>query len=364
MLLLKSGASVPLPRPLLWRALPLRRPPPSLPIYSIIIGCCLRGAPWTNRPVQVLGFELGFSQHNPYSLVVWEAQFGDFVNTAQCIIDQFIASGEAKWGRSTGLVMLLPHGYEGAGPEHSSCRIERFLQLCDDNESVFPDGDETDFAINQASSCNMQIANCTTPANFFHLLRRQVLRNFRKPLVVATPKSLLRNPLARSTLEEMGPGTRFKRLIPETDTEIYNGEPNPAVTRLVFCSGKVYYDMLTFREQHNITDVALARVEQISPFPYDLVARHVDDFPNAEVVWCQEEPKNMGSWAYVRRRMETAMLRSEHHVGGRPRYIGRNAMASTATGDKKVHVAEQNSLVEQACLVNLEGSPRASTVEL
>lgn len=311
----------------------------------------------------VLGFELGFSQHNPYSLVLWEAQFGDFANTAQCIIDQFITSGEEKWGKQTGLVMLLPHGYEGMGPEHSSCRIERFLQMASDDESVY-DEDNGDFALKQVQDCNIQMCNVTTPANYFHLLRRQVHRDFRKPLVIATPKSLLRDPRARSTLDDMGPGTRFKRLIPEQDTSIYDGSSNENVKRLVLCSGKVYYDMIKLRDEQAIDDVAIARVEQISPFPFDLVHRHADEFPNAEVVWCQEEPKNQGSWAYVRRRIETALGKSENHVGARPRFVGRPASASTATGDKYGHIAEQNSLVEQAVLTDLQGSPRTEQVEM
>eukprot|EP00039_Didymoeca_costata_P019228 m.336714 g.336714 ORF g.336714 m.336714 type:complete len:986 (-) comp17940_c0_seq1:108-3065(-) len=297
----------------------------------------------------VLGFELGFAQHSPYALVCWEAQFGDFANTAQCIIDQFISSGEEKWGRQNGLVMLLPHGYEGMGPEHSSCRIERFLQMCDDNEDSYPDFEE-DFAINQIRRCNMQVVNCTTPANYFHVLRRQTQRDFRKPLVVATPKSLLRHPLAKSTFEDIGPGTRFKRLIPETDAEILSDADgvNNDVKRLVLCSGKVYYDLLEERTKQGNKEVALARVEQLNPFPYDLVLQHADQFPNAEIVWAQEEPKNMGSWGYVRRRIETALSKSTIHNEKRAIYAGRPSSAATATGNKLVHKAEQHDLIESA----------------
>jgi len=212
----------------------------------------------------------------------------------------------------------------------------------------------------------MQVVNCTTPANYFHVLRRQVHRDFRKPLIVVSPKSLLRAPQARSTFEDMAEGTRFKRLIPETSTAIHSSQDavNTDVKRLVLCTGKVYYELLEMREANELDDVAIARVEQISPFPFDLVKMHADNFPNAEIVWCQEEPKNMGCWGYVRRRIETALNESEHHTGRRPRYVGRIPSASTATGDKYVHKAEQSSLVEQAILTEFEGSPRSSRVEL
>jgi 2-oxoglutarate dehydrogenase E1 component len=311
----------------------------------------------------VLGFELGFSQHDPYSLVCWEGQFGDFANTAQCIIDQFIASGEEKWGKQAGLTMLLPHGYEGMGPEHSSCRIERFLQMCNDDEDEYQPGNPA-FAVQQSYNCNMQIANATTPANMFHLLRRQVHRNFRKPLIVATPKSLLRDPRARSTLDDMAPGTSFLRVIPEANPAIYTeGEVNEGVKRVVFCTGKVYYDMVQLRDEKEIDDVAIVRVEQISPFPSDLVHATCDAFPNAEVVWAQEEPKNMGCWSYVRRRIEAA-LKASDSTAVRPRFVGRAASASPATGDKYKHKHEQESLVEQAVLFDFEGSPRSETVAM
>eukprot|EP00043_Microstomoeca_roanoka_P016137 m.163883 g.163883 ORF g.163883 m.163883 type:complete len:1002 (+) comp16396_c8_seq1:253-3258(+) len=289
----------------------------------------------------VLGFELGYSLAHPQSLVLWEAQFGDFSNTAQCIIDQFIASGEHKWKRQSGLVMLLPHGYEGMGPEHSSARLERFLQLANDDESVYPEMARD--IRKQIQTANIQVLNCSTPANYFHAIRRQVHRDFRKPLIMMTPKSLLRHPLCKSSLSEMGPGTRFRRFIPEQDSQVLS-EPEK-IRRLVLCSGKVYYDLLQYRQEHGITDVAIGRVEQISPFPFDLVHRHADNFPNAEIVWCQEEPKNMGAWFYVQPRIETALKHSTHHVGVRPRYIGRAPNASVATGDKKMHLYEQNKLV-------------------
>jgi 2-oxoglutarate dehydrogenase E1 component len=262
------------------------------------------------------------------------------------MIDQFIASGEAKWRRSSGLTMLLPHGYEGMGPEHSSARLERFLQLCSEDESVYPVMDH--FARTQIERCNIQVVNCTTPANYFHILRRQVHREFRKPLVVFTPKSMLRLPEAQSKIVDIGPGTRFLRLIPETDREILLSGPNAAVRRVIFCQGKVYYDLLKARNDAGIKDVAIARIEQISPFPFDLVHRHADNFPNAEVVWCQEEPRNMGAWAFIDPRFDTALSKSEHHTKSRVRYVGRPPSAATATGDKVQHKKEQEKFISKA----------------
>eukprot|EP00051_Salpingoeca_urceolata_P027485 m.481673 g.481673 ORF g.481673 m.481673 type:complete len:1016 (-) comp22278_c0_seq1:65-3112(-) len=295
----------------------------------------------------VLGFELGYSQSNPNSLVCWEAQFGDFANTAQCIIDQFISSGESKWRRQIGLTMLLPHGYEGMGPEHSSARLERFLQMCDDDEDTYPEN-MNHFARTQIEEANWQVVYPTTPANYFHVLRRQVHREFRKPLIVMTPKSLLRHPLARSSLDELTGDTRFKRFIPELNEDIFKEGEHAEVRRLVLCSGKVYYDLVQERDSRGITDVAIARVEQISPFPFDLVHMHADNFPNAEVVWCQEEPKNMGAWTYVKPRIEASLDKTTHHSGTRPRYIGRVASSSTATGDKNAHKEQQQQLVNDS----------------
>jgi 2-oxoglutarate dehydrogenase E1 component len=296
----------------------------------------------------VLGFEYGYSGANPNQLVMWEAQFGDFANTAQCIIDQFISSGQAKWGRQSGLVLLLPHGYEGMGPEHSSARLERFLQMSDDEEDVYP---EMDDAIRiQIETGNWQVANPTTPANIFHLLRRQVYREFRKPLVVMSPKSLLNHPEAKSSIKEMGPGTKFVRLYPEQDPAIFTGGDavNNGVRRLIFCSGKVYYDMVAERKARGITDVAIARIEQISPFPFDLVHQHSENFPEAEIVWAQEEPRNMGGWSYVDPRIETALSKSRTHAGHRAKFVGRKPSASTAAGDKTVHKQELKKLLEDA----------------
>jgi 2-oxoglutarate dehydrogenase E1 component len=271
----------------------------------------------------VLGFEYGYTLAEPHALVLWEAQFGDFANGAQVIIDQFIASGEAKWLRMSGLVMLLPHGYEGQGPEHSSARLERYLQL--------------------SAEDNWQVVNCTTPANYFHALRRQVGRNFRKPLIVMTPKSLLRHKAAVSPLKEFGPGSSFHRVLPETHELVAANK----VRRVVLCSGKVYYDLLAVREARKIDDVALIRLEQLYPFPESPLAEELKKYPNAEVVWCQEEPENMGAWTFVDRRIEKALV-SLKHKAGRPRYVGRQEMAATATGLLRRHNQEQAALVEQA----------------
>jgi 2-oxoglutarate dehydrogenase E1 component len=276
--------------------------------------------------VGVLGFEYGYTLADPKALVLWEAQFGDFANGAQVIIDQFLASGESKWLRMSGLVMLLPHGFEGQGPEHSSARLERYLQLCAER--------------------NMQVCNFTTPASYFHALRRQLKRNFRKPLVVMTPKSLLRHKLAVSSLAEFGPGSGFQLVIPEADAL----GPDAAVRRVVLCTGKVYYDLLQARRDKGIRDVALIRLEQLYPFPRKTLAKLLAQYPNAEVVWCQEEPENMGAWTFLDRRIE-ASLADAGRAGVRPRYIGRREAASPATGFYKVHNAEQAALVEDALTV-------------
>jgi len=271
----------------------------------------------------VLGFEYGYSLAEPHALVLWEAQFGDFANGAQVIIDQFIASGEAKWLRMSGLVMLLPHGYEGQGPEHSSARLERYLQL--------------------SAEDNWQVVCCTTPANYFHALRRQVRRNFRKPLIVMTPKSLLRHKLAVSKLADFGPGSSFHRVLPEAEALVADDK----VRRVVLCSGKIYYDLLADRQARGIKDVAILRLEQLYPFPDEPLAAELAKYPNADVVWCQEEPANMGAWFFVDRRIEGVLAELEHKAG-RPRYVGRPEMAATATGLLRRHNQEQASLVEHA----------------
>jgi len=274
----------------------------------------------------VLGFEYGLSLADPDVLVMWEAQFGDFANGAQFIFDQFISSAESKWLRMSGLVMLLPHGFEGQGPEHSSARLERYLQLCAED--------------------NWQVCNITTPANYFHALRRQIRRDFRKPLVIMTPKSLLRHKQAVSTLEEFGPGTSFNRVLPETGNLVARTK----VRRVVLCSGKVYYDLLAAREEMNISNVALIRMEQLYPFPSVSLSKELKKYPNADVVWCQEEPKNMGAWTYLDRRLEE-LLGNVDIKAERPVYAGRPEASSPATGSFGKHTKEQQALVEDALTV-------------
>ncbi len=271
----------------------------------------------------VLGFEYGYSIADPSTLVLWEAQFGDFANGAQVLIDQFLASGESKWLRMSGLVLLLPHGYEGQGPEHSSARLERYLQLCAER--------------------NMVVANLTTPANYFHALRRQLKRNYRKPLVLMTPKSLLRHKLAVSCLDAFSTGSTFSTVLGEVDPIA----PGEAVARVVLCSGKVYYDLLAERRARGVDTVALVRLEQLYPFPNRSLPRVLAAYPNAEVVWCQEEPRNMGAWSFVDRRIED-VLAALPNPAKRPAYVGRGEAASPATGLARVHAAEQTRLVRQA----------------
>uniref|UniRef100_A0A2S2P8F3 oxoglutarate dehydrogenase (succinyl-transferring) n=1 Tax=Schizaphis graminum TaxID=13262 RepID=A0A2S2P8F3_SCHGA len=288
----------------------------------------------------VLGFELGFSMTNPNALVCWEAQFGDFNNTAQCIIDQFVGSGQAKWVRQSGLVMLLPHGLEGMGPEHSSARLERFLQMSSDDPDYFPP-ESDEFAVRQLHDINWIVANCSTPANYFHILRRQIALPFRKPLIIMTPKSLLRHPEAKSSFDEMNEDTEFLRIIPEKGTAADNASN---VKRLIFCSGRVYYDLTKAREEHNLIDtVAIARVEQISPFPFDLVKQECAKYPNADILWSQEEHKNQGPWPYVQPRFHT-VLNNTKSIG----YAGRPTAASSATGSKMQHLKELKALLDRS----------------
>jgi 2-oxoglutarate dehydrogenase E1 component len=274
----------------------------------------------------VLGFEYGYAIADPGVLVLWEAQFGDFANGAQVIIDQFLASGETKWLRMCGLTLLLPHGHEGQGPEHSSARLERYLQLCAEH--------------------NMTVCNLTTPANYFHALRRQLKRNFRKPLVLMTPKSLLRHKLAVSTLHEFENGCGFKFVIPEIDELVAPDQ----VKRVVICSGKVYYDLLMERRERGIKDVAIVRLEQFYPFPVKNLKTAIEAYTKADLVWCQEEPENNGGWYFVDRRIE-AVLTCLDGAAKRPRFVGRKAAASPATGLAKAHAAEQAALVNEALSV-------------
>ncbi|XP_059216850.1 2-oxoglutarate dehydrogenase complex component E1 isoform X4 [Stomoxys calcitrans] len=287
----------------------------------------------------VLGFEHGYSMTNPNALVLWEAQFGDFSNTAQCIIDQFISSGQAKWVRQSGLVMLLPHGMEGMGPEHSSCRVERFLQMSSDDPDYFPP-ESDEFAIRQLHDINWIVANCTTPANLFHILRRQIAMPFRKPLILLTPKSLLRHPEAKSPFSEMSEGSEFQRIIPDKVT----AENPSAVKRIVFCTGRVYYDLTKARKDKGLEkEIAIVRVEQVSPFPFDLIKEQANLYKDAELVWAQEEHKNQGCWSYVQPRFLTALSNSRDVS-----YAGRPCGASTATGSKAQHIRELNALLNDA----------------
>ncbi len=281
----------------------------------------------------VLGFEYGYSLAEPNALTLWEAQFGDFANGAQIMFDQFISSGEAKWLRMSGLVMLLPHGFEGQGPEHSSARLERFLQMCG--------GD------------NWIVANCTTPANYFHILRRQIHRDFRKPLVLMTPKSLLRHKMAVSEVEDFTTGSSFHRCLWDdaqkgnSDTEL---KPDDKIQQVVICSGKVYYDLLEERDARGIDDIYLLRLEQFYPFPALALVKELERFKQAKIVWCQEEPKNQGAWSFIEPNLEWVLTR----IGAdttRPRYAGRNASASPATGLASAHKSQQAALVDSALTI-------------
>ncbi|MCA3699311.1 MAG: 2-oxoglutarate dehydrogenase E1 component [Brevundimonas sp.] len=280
----------------------------------------------------VLGFEYGYALSDPNTLVMWEAQFGDFVNGAQVVIDQFISSGERKWLRMCGLVMLLPHGYEGQGPEHSSARLERFLQQCAED--------------------NMQVANCTTPANYFHILRRQMHRPFRKPLVLMTPKSLLRHKKAVSTIKDMAEGSSFHRVLhddAQTRPEVsgIKIKADKDIRRVILCSGKVYYDLLDAREKKAVDDVYLLRLEQFYPWPMKSLLTELARFPNAELVWCQEEPKNMGGWTFVDPWLELTLEKLDV-TSKRARYIGRPASASTAAGQMSRHLKELEAFTTEA----------------
>ncbi|WP_321343429.1 2-oxoglutarate dehydrogenase E1 component [Breoghania sp.] len=279
----------------------------------------------------VLGFEYGYTLAEPSALTLWEAQFGDFANGAQVVFDQFLSSGERKWLRMSGLVCLLPHGYEGQGPEHSSARLERYLQMCAED--------------------NMQVAYCSTPANYFHILRRQLKRDFRKPLILMTPKSLLRHKRCVSRLSELAEDTSFHRILWDDADRGLNADTTLAaddkIRRVVMCTGKVYYDLLEEREKRGIDDVYLLRVEQLYPFPTKALANELARFKNADMVWCQEEPKNMGSWLHVQPYLEWALAQIEAKTD-RPRYVGRPAAAATATGLMSKHMAQLRAFLDEA----------------
>ena len=281
----------------------------------------------------VLGFEYGYSMAEPNALTLWEAQFGDFANGAQIMFDQFISSGEKKWLRMSGLVVLMPHGFEGQGPEHSSARLERWLQM--------------------SAEDNWIVANLTTPANYFHILRRQLHRGFRKPLILMTPKSLLRHPQAVSTADEFQTGSTFHRVLHDDADRgkvDFQLAPDDQIRRVVICSGKVYYDLLAARNEAGAKDVYLLRLEQFYPFPAQSMSKELERFKGAEIVWCQEEPKNQGAWSFVEPNLEWVLNR----VGAahtRARYVGRVAQASVATGLASRHKAEQDALVHDAITI-------------
>jgi len=262
---------------------------------------------------------------------LWEAQFGDFTNGAQVVIDQFISSGERKWLRMSGLVLLLPHGYEGQGPEHSSARLERFLQSCAED--------------------NMQIANCTTASNYFHILRRQIHRKFRKPLVLMTPKSMLRDKRTASHIDEMGPDTTFHRILWDdaggtkySEKTLVNDDK---IRRVIMCTGKVYFDLDRARSDRGLDDVYILRLEQLYPFPSAALSEELSRFPNAEMMWAQEEPRNMGAWSFAEPNIETVLhdIEAKHT---RPVYVGRPAMAATATGLMSKHTKQLEAFLADA----------------
>ena len=279
----------------------------------------------------VLGFEFGYSLSEPETLVLWEAQFGDFANGAQVIIDQFISSGESKWGRASGLVLLLPHGYEGQGPEHSSARLERFLQLC--------------------AGENIQVVNCTTPANYFHVLRRQMHREFRKPLVVMTPKSLLRYKRCVSDLSLFSKKSSFHRVLEDDAYSKVNNllelkKKDENIKKVIMCSGKIYYDLVEAREKFKNDKVTFIRIEQLYPFPVKTLANILKRYNKAKFIWCQEEPKNMGAWNTVRNYIDRTL--DMINFGDKSvKYVGRNASSSTATGNLNKHLAQQKEILEK-----------------
>ncbi|KAL9119316.1 MAG: hypothetical protein Q9187_004131 [Circinaria calcarea] len=299
----------------------------------------------------VLGFEYGYSLSSPNALVIWEAQFGDFANNAQCVIDQFVASGEVKWLQRSGLVMSLPHGYDGQGPEHSSGRMERYLQLCNEDPRIFPSPDKLD---RQHQDCNMQICYMTTPSNLFHILRRQMNRQFRKPLILFFSKSLLRHPLARSPIEDFSGESHFQWIIPDPE----HGKtiaPPEEIERVILCTGQAYVALHKHRASKEYKNAAITRIEQLNPFPWAQLKENLDMYPNAKnIVWCQEEPLNAGGWSFTQPRIETLLNETEHHNRKHVMYAGRNPSASVATGLKASHLKEEIDLLEEAFNVRQE----------
>ncbi|PPR45021.1 MAG: hypothetical protein CFH21_00110, partial [Alphaproteobacteria bacterium MarineAlpha5_Bin11] len=277
----------------------------------------------------VLGFEYGYSQADPKTLVIWEAQFGDFANNAQVIIDQFITASERKWLRMSGITLLLPHGHEGQGPEHTSSRLERFLQMCAED--------------------NMQIVNCTTPANYFHVLRRQIHRNFRKPLIIMTPKSPLRNKNNISSIDEFIEDSSFHRTLGEN----LENQNIDEISRVIICSGKIYFDLIEEREKTKSKNVYIIRLEQLYPFPYEPLTLELKKFKKVEVVWCQEEPKNMGPWGFVSSRINN-LLKKIQDNNQKLYFIGRRASAVPATGSYERHLSNQKNITRLAIKAKIE----------
>ena len=276
----------------------------------------------------VLGFEYGYSQADPKTLVIWEAQFGDFSNGAQTIIDQFITTGERKWLRMSGLTLLLPHGHEGQGPEHTSSRLERFLQMCAED--------------------NIQVANPTSPANYFHILRRQMLRDFRKPLILMTPKSTLRHKNNTSSLDQFVNGSTFHRVLSDPIAKEFKNK----IDRIILCSGKIYFELQDRINELDIKNIHIVRIEQLYPFPYETLEEELQEFKNCEVIWCQEEPKNMGAWQFVEQRIQRALIKIG--IEKKLYFIGRRAAASPATGAFDRHLQNQKNIIRLATEAKIE----------
>ncbi|KAJ5693107.1 hypothetical protein N7462_002530 [Penicillium macrosclerotiorum] len=293
----------------------------------------------------VLGFDYGYSCMYPNALTMWEAQFGDFANNAQCIIDQFISSAENKWLLRSGLVLSLPHGFDGQGPEHSSARMERFLQLSSEDGRFFPTEQQLE---RQHQDANMQVVYMTSPANLFHVLRRQLHRDFRKPLIIFFSKSLLRHPLVKSSIEDFIGDSQFQPLIGDPEHANSIAEPS-SIKRVIYCTGQVYFALSKYREAHGITDTAITRVEQLHPFPWKQVRDNINQYPSAsDIVWCQEESLNDGAWAFGKTRLETIFDTTKQHHGRRVRFAGRAATPSVATGFGKEHRAQEAALLRDA----------------
>ncbi|PYH70837.1 2-oxoglutarate dehydrogenase family protein [Aspergillus vadensis CBS 113365] len=296
-----------------------------------------------------MGFEFGYSLADPNALVMWEAQFGDFANNAQVIIDNYIASSEKKWLQRSGVVLSLPHGYDGQGPEHTSARLERFLQLGDEDSRHFPSPEQLQ---RQHQDANIQIVCMTSPANYFHVLRRQIHRDFRKPLIILFSKSLLRHPLARSDIEEFIETPYFQPLPPETQHGISINKPED-IKRVIFCSGQVYVALYKYRETHGLKDTAITRIEELHPFPWEQVRQNLENYPNAtDVVWCQEETLNGGAWGHVMPRFEVILADTKRHTDKKVRYAGREPMSSVAVGYKVLHAIEEEKVMGDAFQVS------------